>query len=67
MTVVGSTTVLQDERIGRRGSVEEGCVDAKVLRQDRLGRVGNPVVNVERRASAVKVWVVEAMCVWLAE
>ena len=38
---------VDDIRVGLGHVVKDGLVDAKVLGQDVLGRVGNPVVNVE--------------------
>lgn len=38
---------VEDVRVGRGDVVKDGLVDAKVLGQDGLGRVADPVVNVE--------------------
>lgn len=39
---------VENVRIGLGHVIKDGLVDAKVLGQDVLGRVGDPVVNVER-------------------
>lgn len=51
---------IHDERVGRRCRVKDGCVDTKVFGQDVLGCVPDPVVDVERCACPVEIWVIEA-------
>lgn len=52
---------VQNERVGCRRRVKCRRVDAKIFREDGFGRMCDPVVYIEGRACAVKVWVVEAV------